>query len=277
MITISNLTKQRIREYLAKGKRFDDRGLLDLRDIEIETGISNNSEGSARVRMGKTEILAGVKLGVSEPYTDSEESGTLITTLELLPLSSSKFEPGPPRIESIEMARIVDRGIRESGFIDFDKLCIKKGEKVWGIFLDIFSMNDDGNLLDAACLAAVAALKDARMPKYDEKTERVKFGEWTTKGLPLSKDIPINLTFHKIGGSILLDPIREEEESSEGRISLSLSDGIISACQKGEEEVFDVKEMGEIFNVAEKKSKEICDKVEKMIEKSIKKRESKEE
>jgi len=277
MTTISNLTKQRIREYLLKGKRFDDRELLDLRNIEIETGISKNSEGSARVKIGKTEILAGVKLDVSEPYTDSEESGTLITTLELLPLSSSKFEPGPPRIEAIEMARIVDRGIRESGFIDFEKLCIKKGEKVWGIFLDIFSINDDGNLLDAACLAAVAALKDAKMPKYDEKADRVKYGEWTSKGLPLSKNLPITLTFHKIGGNILLDPIKEEEEASEGRISLAFSGGVINACQKGEEEVFDIKEMFELFDIAEKKTKEICDKVEKMIEKSIKKKENKEE
>ena len=102
---ISNLTKNRIRDYLKEGKRFDSRDLLELRELKIETGVVNNAEGSARVKLGKTDVIAGVKMNVSEPYTDSEESGTLVTTVELLPLASDKFEAGPPRIEAIEMAR----------------------------------------------------------------------------------------------------------------------------------------------------------------------------
>ena len=82
---VSNLTKRRIHDYLAEGKRFDARKLEDYRDLIIETGISKNAEGSARVKLGNTEVLAGVKLDVTEPYTDHEDEGTLITTFELLP------------------------------------------------------------------------------------------------------------------------------------------------------------------------------------------------
>lgn len=270
---VSNLTKKRIRDYLAEEKRFDERGLLDYRDIEIEVGVSKNAEGSARVKLGKTDVVAGVKLDVSEPYTDSEESGTLITTIELLPLASEKFESGPPKIEAIEMARIIDRGIRESKFIDFEKLCIKKGEKVWGVMLDIYPLNDDGNLLDAAFIACVTALKNARMPKYDEKTERVQYGEWTNKGLPLSKNAPFLLTFHKIGKHFFLDPSVEEEESSEARISMAFSDGVINALQKGNSEIFELPELWEIFDVAEKKNKEMDKKVSALIEKALKSKE----
>jgi exosome complex component RRP42 len=272
---ISNLTKKRIHDYLAEGKRAG-RGLLDYREIEIETGVSKNAEGSARVRIGKTEVMAGVKLDVTEPYTDHEGEGTLITTLELLPLSSPRFEAGPPRIEAIETARIVDREIRESKFIDFEKLCIKKGEKVWGIFLDVFSINDDGNLLDAACIAAVAALVDARLPEYDEKAERVKFGEWTAKKLPLTKELPLILTFHKIGNRIFLDPSQDEEEASEGRISLGFLGENINACQKGNGSPLEIKELGEILDIAEKKAKEVTEKVEKLIEKALKAKKDKE-
>jgi len=270
-----NLTKKRIHDYLIAGKRFDNRGLLEHRNIEIETNISKNAEGSARVRFGKTEVVAGVKLDVGEPYPDHEEEGTMITTMELLPLSSENFEYGPPRINAIEMARIVDRGIRESGFIDFKKLCIKKGEKVWTVFIDIYSINDRGNLLDASCLAAVAALMTAKMPKYDEKLERVKYGELTTKKIPLTDAIPLTLSFHKIGENILIDPVLEEEDASEARLTLALTQNdkkevIINAAQKGNEGTFTEGELSNIFDLAEDKYKKLEKSIMSKIEKNLK-------
>jgi exosome complex component RRP42 len=263
---VSNLTKKRIHDYLKEGKRFDNRALLSYRDITIETGISKNAEGSARIKLGKTEVVVGIKMDVSTPYTDHEDEGTFITTLELPPIASSKFESGPPRIEAIEMARIVDRTIRESKFIDFKKLCIKSGEKVWTVLLDIFAMNDDGNLLDAACIGAVVALREAKIPVYDEATERVKFGEWTDNPVPLSEHSPFLLTFHKIGNHIILDPVVEEEESSDARISIGIINGKISALQKGNSDDFELKELYQIFQEAEKKAKEMSKKLDDLIE-----------
>ncbi|MEK6820171.1 MAG: exosome complex protein Rrp42 [Nanoarchaeota archaeon] len=261
---ISNLTKDRIREFLAEGKRFDGRKPLDFRKIEIETGVSKFAEGSVRVKIGDTEVVAGVKLDVTEPYPDSEDEGTLITTVELLPLSSPKYEPGPPRIEAIELARIVDRGIRESGLIDFSKLCIEKGEKVYGVFVDIYSINDAGNLIDASCLAAVSALQIARMPKYDAKKEKVKHGEFTSETLPLTKAAPITVTFYKIGNKILVDPTEEEDEASDGRVSIALSkktgkkeDILINAVQKGKTGTFKEEELFKIIDLAVEKAEEL--------------------
>ena len=45
----ANLTGDRIKQYLAEGKRFDGRGLDEFRDIVIETGVVKNGDGSARV------------------------------------------------------------------------------------------------------------------------------------------------------------------------------------------------------------------------------------
>ena len=269
---VSNLTKKRIIDYMKEGKRFDNRELLEYGDIKIELGVSKNAEGSARVQLGETDVIAGVKLEIGEPYTDSPDKGTLITTVEFLPLSSNRFEPGPPKIDAIETARIVDRGVRESGFIDFEKLCVKKGEKVWTVFLDIYSLNDAGNLIDAACLAAVCALKDAVFPKYNEKEEVIEYGEWTAKKLPLTDATPITMTFHKIGDTLLLDPIREEEDASEARLSIAVSknkEARINALQKGEEAAFDKKDIFKIIDIAIKKSSEISD----IIDDSIKAKE----
>lgn len=267
---ISNLTKQRIKEFLIENKRFDGRNLLDFRKIEIETGLSKNAEGSCKVKFGDTEVIAGVKIDVTTPYTDHEDEGTLITTAELLPLSSPNFELGPPKIEAIEIARVVDRGIRESGFIDFKKLCIKKGEKVYAILVDIYPLNEDGNLIDAACLAAAMALKTAKMPKYDEKKEKVEYGEFTTKGLPLTEKVPLTITFHKIGDNIFADPNAEEEETSEARVSLALTkkgkEVMITAAQKGGEATFTEKQMEELIDNAVEKFKELHSIIEKATE-----------
>lgn len=268
----SNITRRRITEYLSEGKRFDSRKLLEYRNIEVESPVSNKAEGSAFVRIGKTEVAAGVKLGVSEPYTDSEDSGTLVTTVELSPLASERFELGPPKIEAIELARIVDRGIRESGFIDFNKLCIKSGEKVWTVFVDIYPLNDDGNLIDASSLAAVAALQNAVMPKYDEKTERVKFGEWTNKKLPLTEHMPLTLTLHKISRSIILDPCREEEDAQEARVSFAISprgkDCMINAMQKGNESALTQDEIFKMIDTAVEEWKRIYPAITEKIRKA---------
>lgn len=265
-MTTSNLTKERIKKYLAEGKRFDGRKLDEFRDLEIETGISKNAEGSAQVKLGKTEVLVGVKMNVSEPYPDSPDEGNMMVTAELLPLSSPRFETGPPRFNSIELGRVIDRGIRESKFIDFKKLCIKKGEKVWTVFVDIYSINDDGNLLDAAGIGAIAALKTAKMPKYNAKEEKVEFGELTDKNLPVAKEIPLAVTVHKIGDNLIVDPTREEEDISETRITIGASDkGIISSMQKGNNKSIKIKELNKILDLSEKVHKEIFKKIEKLL------------
>jgi len=256
---IANITKQRILEYLKSGKRFDGRELLEYREIKIEKGISKKAEGSAKVKIGNTEVIAGVKLDIATPFVDSPDSGVLMVTAEFSPMASERFERGPPGIEAIELARIVDRGIRESGIIDLKKLCIKKGEKVWAIFLDIYPINDSGNLIDAAALAAVLALKTAVFPETENK-EKVKYGELTNKKLPLSDDPPLTLTFYKLGSSFILDPVTEEEEASEARLSIAISgkkQQSINALQKGGSTPFTEAEVHFIIDSALKEWKKL--------------------
>src|SRR3989344_7191901 len=120
--------KGHILEALNQGIRFDGRKLTEYREILVEVGVAKNAEGSARVKIGETELIVGVKMEVAEPYPDIPDEGTMSVGAELLPLSNPDFELGPPGIEAIELARVVDRGIRESKCIDFKKLCIEIGE-----------------------------------------------------------------------------------------------------------------------------------------------------
>jgi len=261
----SDITSERIKRYLEEGKRFDGRDLDKFRDLHVEIGISENAEGSAHVKLGKTEVLVGVKMEVAEPYPDSPDKGNLMVTAELLPLSSERFENGPPKFPAIELGRVLDRCVRESKFIETEKLCIKEGEKVWTIFIDVYSLNDDGNLLDAAGFGIIAALKSAKMPKYDEKEEKVVSGELTNKGLPLSKNIPLSITIHKIGGNLIVDPTREEEDVSEARVTIGSANGKISSMQKGNSKSVSIEEMDKILDLNDKIYKDIFKKLEKYL------------
>ncbi len=262
----TKITGERISQYLAEGKRFDGRKPEEFREISVETDVSKKAEGSARVKIGKTEVIVGVKLDVTEPYPDSPDKGNLMVTSELLPLSSERFEYGPPRFPAIELGRLIDRAIRESKFIQLEKLCIKEGEKVWGVFIDIYSINDDGNLIDAAGLGAVIALKTARLPKYDEKNEKIIYGELTNKKVPVSEEIPVIVTTHKIGKEMIIDPTIEEEDVSEARITIGGSpEGSLFSIQKGKAKEITIEEMSKILDISEKTRKKVFSGIKKYL------------
>jgi exosome complex component RRP42 len=257
---LSNLTKNYVNKLLSEGKRFDGRGLLDFRDVVISYDVSNKAEGSARVNLGNTEVVVGVKAGLGTPYPDSPDKGNLMCTAELLPLASPRFESGPPAFKAVELGRLVDRAIRESGMVDFEKLMIEKGEKVWTIFVDIYPINDDGNLIDASVIAAVAALKKAKMPTLD-KDGKIDYSK-RKDPIPLNKDTtPFSFSFFKLGDSIILDPTREEEESMETRINFGISKWktqiMLNSCQKIGNEVFTQEDIEKIMSVISKKFEEL--------------------
>lgn len=243
---------------IGKEQRLDGRALTEYRkDISIEYDISKNAEGSARVKIGDTEVIVGVKCEVGEPYPESPDEGTIIVTVELLPLSSPEFEPGPPSTQATELARIVDRGIRESKCVDFKKLCIKSGEKVWIMLIDIYTINDSGNLIDAAALATVAALKRFKFPEYDEKNDKINYEVHTNKGLDI-ETIPITVTINKINNKLVVDTTEKEEKAVETRLSIAISENnMINAMQKGLSEPLTHAEIMQMIDIAIEKRKEL--------------------
>ncbi|HNW37286.1 MAG TPA: exosome complex protein Rrp42 [Methanosarcina vacuolata] len=247
---IATLKKDYIYNLMIKGKRQDGRGFKDFRDIKLETNVISKAEGSAKVTLGDTQILVGVKLQPGTPFQDSHDEGVIITNLELNPIASPEFEPGPPREEAIEMARVVDRGIRESGAIDIKKLCISVGESVWIIYIDVHVLNDDGNVIDAACLAAIAALMTTIVPN-----EQQGIGA----DVPLAmKELPVGVTLAKIGSKLMVDPSLDEEAVCETKLTVvSSSDGSIAGMQKMGPVPFTEAEVLEAIDMACEKAAEI--------------------
>ncbi|MBT7102652.1 exosome complex protein Rrp42 [archaeon] len=265
-----NLQKEAIENLLNKeGKRLDGRNADEYRELFVEDGISKNSASAIRVRFGKTEVLAGVHLALATPYPDSPDQGTFMTSAEMHPMASQQFDIGRPGINAIELARVIDRGIRESGFIDMKKLCIKEGEKVYQVFVDIVAINDDGNLLDVAGLAAIIALGKARMPIYNEKEDKID-GYSETERIPLEKDVlSYSMTLHKVGDKIVADVSKEEEEISKFRLTIAMGDNAgkprITAMQKGKAGTINTEDMETILKLAESKWTEMFPKVKEHV------------
>lgn len=255
----SPITKVRLKQIealLEKGKRLDERGLLDTREIKIEQGLIEKAEGSARVLLGKTEVLVGVKVQTGEPFPDTPNEGVMTVNAELVPLASPNFEPGPPDENSIELARVVDRGIRESHAIDTSKLCIEPGKNVFVVFVDVYVLNHDGNLIDASAIAAMAALMNTKMPNYEVKDGEVKIKQGYTP-LPM-KSHPITVTIGKINNKLLIDPWLEEETVMDSRITFATNeDGNICAIQKGGSSYFTPQQILEASKIALDKAAEL--------------------
>ena len=115
---MSEIKKGHIHKLLSTGKRVDGRALDEYRKISIETNYIESAQGSARVRLGNTDVLVGVKMIVGAPFADTPDRGVLTTNTELIPLASPTFEAGPPDAGAIELARVIDSGIRESEMIN---------------------------------------------------------------------------------------------------------------------------------------------------------------
>ena len=215
-----------ILELARGGRRLDGRGPDDLRPVSLEFGYVASADGSALARLGDTAVLAGIKLEPGKPFPDTPNAGVLTTNAELVPLSSPTFEPGPPHPRAIEVSRVVDRAIRAAETIDLTRLAITPAEKCWTCFVDIHVLDHSGNLIDAALLAAVAALAHTTMPS-------ARFGLGTDAPLDV-RHLPIETTFCRLGDTIVVDPTFEEESAAQGRLTIATDEtGQVVAMQKG--------------------------------------------
>jgi exosome complex component RRP42 len=262
-IIVEHLRKQQMWDSISKGKRLDSRNLDEIRPIEIEFDIIKKANGSAKVKLGNTEVVAGVKVETGEPFEGLENKGALILSAEVLPTASPYSEPGPPDEETVELARVVDRGVRESQMVDLDKLVLIPGKTVYTIFVDCSIINTDGNLFDATSYAVVSALISSKLPIFEIQDGKV-VDTGNTQDPPITT-IPISITAVRIGDAVILDPTSEEEASMNARITITTnSDGHFTAMQKGSTGAFTIEQIKKAAETARIKGEEIRTKLKEL-------------
>ena len=254
-----------IRAMLRNGKRIDGRKFDEYREVYIKTGIVQQAEGSAEVRIGSTHVIAGIKMNIGTPYPDSTDKGVMSVSAEFIPFASPEFDSGPPSEEAIELARVVDRAIRESKMIAFEKLCIKENEHVWMVNIDIDILSDSGNLIDAASLAATAALMTAKMPIMEMINEKPVINKEERSGnIPLT-GVAVTTTFVKLGSVIVADPGLTEINAMDARLSIGTLNGKLCSMQKGGSVGLTIEEIEQMVDMALDKGDELRKELEKLV------------
>jgi exosome complex component RRP42 len=264
-LILDQLKRDKILDLLKTGKRIDGRALDEQRSLIIETGVIPKANGSARVKLGNTEIITGVKIQPDKPFPDLGDKGILICTAEILPLADPNAEPGPPNEEVIELARVVDRGIRETEMIDLHQLVLIENKSVIGMFIDSSVIDSGGNLFDACSYASVAGILSCTVPKYEIQNEAPILVDGVTSKPPI-KTLPVSVTMAKIGDHIVVDPSKDEESCMDARITITTnSDGNICAVQKGGSDGFTAEQLLQCSEMALVVGRKIRKQFEKLM------------
>ena len=135
--------------------------------------------------------------------------------------------------QEVILSRILEKAVRRSRAIDTESLCIIAGAKCWSVRADVHVLNADGGLIDASCIAILAALRHFRRPDVSVEGDDVTVYTMAERvPVPLSiMHNPVCLTFSFFHGGevVLLDADRREEQVSEAEMILTAND--FELCQ----------------------------------------------
>eukprot|EP00794_Sanderia_malayensis_P006963 gene6964-7748_t len=267
-VTRSNCEKDFALNAIDHGIRLDGRKHYDFRKLRISFG---ESFGHCEVCLGNTRCLAQVTCEVVKPKQNRATEGQLFLNLELSPMASPAFESGRPSDYSTEMNRFIERCLRESRPIDLESLCILAGEKVWCLRVDIQVLDDAGNILDCACIAAITALAHFRRPDVSVHGKDVTIHPPEDKEpIPLNvHHIPVCVTFGFIEqrDTPIIDPTELEEIVIDGHMTMAMNSHSEICCAKMAGVPLHSDQIMTCCNVAIAKVEEITELIRKCLEK----------
>ncbi len=123
----------------------------------------------------------------SPPFRDRPSEGIFAVNVELGPMASPEYEAGGrPPDEAVELARVLERGLKQSGAchqaaalrgsvvtsrgaagaVDTESLVVQAGRWVWSVRLDVHILDHGGNVAGAASLAVRLRRASCRSVKH---------------------------------------------------------------------------------------------------------------
>ncbi|XP_027709452.1 exosome complex component RRP45 isoform X2 [Vombatus ursinus] len=205
-------------------ERLDGRQTYDYRNIRISFGADY---GCCVVELGKTRVLGQVSCELVSPKLSRATEGILFFNLELSQMAAPAFEPGRQSDLLVKLNRLLERCLRNSKCIDTESLCVVAGEKVWQIRVDLHLLNHDGNIIDAASIAAIVALCHFRRPDVSVQGDEITLYALEERDpVPLSihhMPICISFAFFQQGTYLLVDPSEREERVMDGLLVIAMN------------------------------------------------------
>ena len=132
------------------------RAALEARPLHVERGVSRHAEGSARLRLGRTEILATLSLDAKvPPHVRGKREGWLMAEYSMLPRSTQDRMPRERNLQNgrrHEIQRLLGRSFRS--VVDLTHF---RGQT---LIIDCDVLEADGGTRIACVMAGYAALHD---------------------------------------------------------------------------------------------------------------------
>lgn len=238
LIRLSLAERKYIVESIEEDIRTDGRSCEDYRQIEIETRNLPNTNGSSRCKIGKTEVLVGVKAEVVDADLHNPSIGKINISVDCSATASPHLAGRGSETMEQEVLSVLNLLYSSIDALNLTDLCIVKGESCWLLNIDVLFIQCGGNLFDAASFALKAALHSTTMPDVSVA------GEGIEMELEISDDpykvwklntsmCPICITLYQEGESFAVDLTEEESECSTGHIHVGvLPSGEVSAMEK---------------------------------------------
>ncbi|XP_008777152.2 exosome complex component RRP45A-like [Phoenix dactylifera] len=263
--------KKFIETALLSDLRVDGRRPFDYRKLTIKFG---REDGSSEVQLGETHVMGYVTSQLVQPYRDRPNEGTLAIFTEFSPMADPSFEAGRPGESAVELGRVIDRGLRESRAVDMESLCVVAGKSVWAIRVDLHILDNGGNLIDAANIAALAALLTFQRPECtlggENGQEVIVHDPEVREPLPLIvHHLPVAVTFAIFdeGNIMVIDPTYKEEAVMGGRMTATLnSNGDVCAVQKAGGEGVMSSVIMQCLRIASVKAADITSKIKDAVD-----------
>ncbi|GMP97457.1 hypothetical protein CsSME_00045705 [Camellia sinensis var. sinensis] len=221
--------------HLLESIRPDARPLGKARDTTLALGAVASADGSALAKIGCTTMLAAIKMEIMTPTTESPDEGCIAIDFHMPPICSPIVRPGRPAEAAPVVSKQLSDTISSSGMINLKELSLVNGKAAWMAYLDIYCLDADGALFDAALLSAVAAFSHLQIPvvSLNDDGRIVVFSEENGGKLekePVNKEkrklklsrIPFSLTCILHKNYILADPTAEEESIMETLVTVVL-------------------------------------------------------
>lgn len=203
--------------------RPDGRPIGRCRPTTIGLDVVSTANGSALVKIGSTTILAGVKLETQATQEAHPNEGQIDTHVEMSAMATSSHRPGRFAEEAVSIQQRIQGSLDASCAVRLEDLCIDPGKAAWHLYLDIYILDAAGSVLDAALLAALAALASTRLPsvKVNEQGKVVSDSQQQLQADRLQLlAMPVSVTSGTFMGKLLVDPTAEEEPLLENNITM---------------------------------------------------------
>ena len=251
--------------------RPDHRTPSQYRDLKISR-LTHSFNSPINVCLGNTQIFSQINAKLVSPKIERPSEGIIsfqVDTHHLKPMADFNSTNEALNEFRISINTILEKCLKESHALDTNILCVIPGKIVYKIIIEINIIKNDGNVFDAAVIAALSSWLSFKIPFFRVKNGELYYDTFinlTTIHMPVCVSFGI---FEKKDEKVefVVDNTLEEESVMKGMVSICANIfGEISYMKMNTEAMIGVDEIQDLIGEVDKHVLDIHKKIKKFVE-----------